>query len=240
MKKIKNLMKKIKNLNITNVDITIVMITYVMPCILCVFLLIISLGGNRIAEFFKEQYIETAKMIYLILYGTIWRLRRHILLLPIIYANVLWFLLVLDKDDKRFERRVARKLVVPGAIVLTLICISVSVPLPFDGYKTPEYDKMNMGRFTVAVIKDKLTNETVTIELDKDELKYIHNEIIENRRGIKHHVENVKYLVLEKEGYQIPIFDSPYEPVIKGYTSQRITIHKHTGLIISSEELPEE
>ena len=116
----------------------------------------------------------------------------------------------------------------------------VFVPVPFDGYKTPEYDKMNMGRFTVAVIKDKLTNETVTIELDKDELKYIHNRIIENRRGIEHHVENVKYLVLEKEGYQIPIFDSPYEPVMKGLTSQRITIHKHTGLIISSEKLPEE
>ena len=92
---------------------------------------------------------------------------------------------------------------------MTLIWISVSVPLPFDGYKTPEYDKMNMGRFTVAVIKDKLTNETVTIELDKDELEYTHNRITGSLKGIKHNLENVTYLVLEKEGYQIPFFDYP-------------------------------
>lgn len=112
------------------------------------------------------------------------------------------FLLIgLDKDDERFERRVARKLVVPGAIVLTFIYLSVFVLLSFGGYKTPEYNKMSLGRFTVAVIKDKLTNETVTIELNKDELKYTHKNIIEQQRGTTHYVENVTYLVLEKEEY---------------------------------------
>ena len=215
-------------------------ITDVMPGVILVCMAIISWGGNGIAEFFKEQYIETARMIYLILYAAIWNLRRHILLVPIILGIVMFLLIGLDKDDERFERRAARKLVVPGAIVVTFIYISLFVPMPFAGYKTPEYNKMSMGRFTVAVIKDKLTNETVTIELDKDEFEYTHNRITGSLKGIKHNLENVTYLVLEKEGYQIPIFDSPYEPVMKGYTSQRITIHKHTGLIISSEELPEE
>ena len=216
-------------------------ITDVMPGVIIVCMTIISWGGNGIAEFFKEQYIETARMIYLILYAAIWNLRRHILLVPIILGIVMFLLIGLDKDDERFERRAARKLVVPGAIVVTFIYLSIFVPMPFAGYKTPEYNKMSMGRFTVAVIKDKLTNETVTIELDGEHTEFGANKITGSLKGIKHNLEEVRYLVLEKEGYQIPFFDYPYEGLIKnGYRPQRITIHKHTGLIISSEELPEE
>lgn len=201
---------------------------YLLPNILWIFWIGIAIFGVNIAGFFKNQYVKTGQLFFLIFYGLMWQLKSFLLWIPGIGSAAAWTFLLCEEHKNKIRNKIIMKAVIPLAVILISVLLLGTVPIPFDGYVTPYTQKMNMGCFICAVIKDCTTKETLTIDVDS--CKLIKNKINERRKGISRNVENVRFLVLEKEGYQIPLFKPLYEIDLP-----KITIHKYTGLIIPVE-----